>query len=364
MPLFNGRRHWLQAFGSVWRRFTIVVLVAVVVVLAGIGVGVYAVAHGFGPSVGAWTKLQGTATLPLEENYCAAYDPRVGKQIRSFGGLFWGTAGSTWAFDAATANWSQLPASGTLPTSYEVGLAYDETSATIIRLGYMDNGTRFDTWAYDASTNTWTNRHPTIEPTPRGGPLFQGVAMAYDPPSGKVILLAHTGVESNTWAYDSRANTWTELATKGSPSGRVQVALAYDESTGRLLLFGGSGHFEKAEGGLLDDTWTFDSVTATWTELKPEHSPSARSSAAMAYDDVSGRMILFGGGGYGHPLADTWAYDSAKNTWTKLRTAGSPKARAGASIFYDPASDRLIMTGGQGEVWGGPILSDCWAFSY
>jgi N-acetylneuraminic acid mutarotase len=342
------------------RRFSVVALIAAVVVLAGIGVGVYALAHGFGPSVGSWTERQVTGDLPLEMNFCAAYDPRVGKQIRDFGGVVSGTAPSTWAFDPATASWSRLPSSSTLPTSGEVGLVYDETSATIIRLGYVDFVTACDTWAYDASTNTWTKLRTTGLPIPSGGQMFGGGAMAYDPPSGNVILLARTGVETSTWSYDSRTNAWAELTTKGSPPARRQTALAYDKSMGRLLLFGGFGHFEKADGDLLCDTWTFDSATATWTELKPTNSPSARSGAAMAYDDASGRMILSGG----YPSADTWTYDAAKNTWTKLRTAGSPVPREGASMFYDAVSRRLIMTGGQGEDPFVPILTDCWAFSY
>jgi N-acetylneuraminic acid mutarotase len=83
----------------------------------------------------------------------------------------------------------------------------------------------------------------------------------------------------------------------------------------------------------------------------------------MAYDDDAGRMILFGGFA-GKLLADTWSYDSAKNTWTKLRTAGSPGPRVGASMFYDATLHRLVMTGGQVENPAALMFQDCWAFSY
>jgi hypothetical protein len=66
----------------------------------------------------------------------------------------------------------------------------------------------------------------------------------------------------------------------------------------------------------------------------------------------------------GDLLGDTWTYDSVKNTRIRLRTAGSPVPREGASMFYDAVSPRLIMTGGQGEDPLVPILTDCWAFSY
>jgi hypothetical protein len=211
MASITARQRSRQTLISIWQRFAILVLVVTAVVLGGIGVGVYALVHGFGPSVGVWLQLQKTGAPPFEENGLAAY--------------------------------------------------------------------------------------------------------------------------------------------------------AYDKAMGRLLLFGGWGHFERAEGGPLGDTWSFDSSTSTWTELKPAKSPPFRGWATMAYDEDAGRMILFGGGA-SKSLADTWSYDSAKNTWTKLRTAGSPGPRGGASMFYDPTLRRLVMTGGQNSMPTTPMAPDCWAFSY
>ena len=366
MASFYGRRHWSGVLGSVWRRFAVLVLIAAVVVLACVGVGVYALVHGFGPSVGAWTRLPGTSTLPLEESYLATYDSQVGKQIRIFGEIVPDAAGSIWAFDPATGTSAQLPVSGSVPTSGEVGLVYDETSGTVIRIGV--DATDVDTWSFDLSTNTWTELHPTWHPAmPQfsRGVLFGSAAVAYDPGSGTVILLGHTGVNSNTWAYDSRANTWTELLTNGSPPARIQAVFAYDKSIGQLLLFGGFGHFEKADGGLLNDTWAFDSASNTWSELRPMKPPAARAEAAMAYDDASSKLILFGGdAGNATLLSDTWAYDGRANTWTRLRTAGAPSPRGRISMFYDPASRRLIVTGGKGKDEAVPTLSDSWAFAY
>ena len=362
MASFIGRQRWRQALFLIWQRFSILLLIVTVVVLAGIGVGVYALVHGFGPSVGAWTQLQKTGAPPFAENGLAAYDPRVGKQIRCFGGPLSGTPISTWAFDRQTCTCTRLPASGSQPTSEVAGLAYDETTGKIMRLGYSLEHSDYDTWAYDASANTWTDLHPTMPPVPKGGHRSGVLAMAYDPGSSQVILISSSVTKVITWAYDSQTNSWKELTTNGSPPARSQAAFAYDKSMGRLLLFGGWGHFEKAEGGLLGDTWAFDSSMSTWTELKPAKSPPARVGATMAYDDA-GRMILFGGFG-GKLLADTWSYDSAENTWTKLRTAGSPGPRGGASMFYDPTSHRLVMTGGQEANPATLMFTDCWAFSY
>jgi hypothetical protein len=363
MASFITRQRWRQTLISIWQSSAILVLVVAVVVLGSIGVGVYALVHGFGPSVGVWTQLQKTGAPPFEENGLAAYDPQVGNEIRCFGGPLSGTPISTWAFDSQTCTWTQFSASGPQPTSEELGLVYNETTGKIMRLGYSLEQKDYDTWAYDASANTWTDLHPTMPPVPDGGHRSGVLAMAYDPRSAQVILVGVTALKTLTWAYDSQTNSWNALTTNGSPPARTQAAYAYDKSMGRLLLFGGSGHFEKAEGGLLGDTWAFDSSTNTWTELKPAKSPRGRVWATMAYDDDAGRMILFGGFS-GKLLADTWSYDSAENTWTKLRTAGSPGPRQGAPMFYDPTLHRLVMTGGQEENPATLMFPDCWAFSY
>jgi hypothetical protein len=367
MPSFVGRQRWRETLLSIWQRAAVLVLVVAVLVLGGIGTSVYALAHGFSPTVGVWTQLQKTGAPPFEEDGLAAYDPQTGKQIRCYGApyLFSGTPISTWAFDRQTCTWTRLPASGPVPTSDGLGLVYNETTGKVMRVGFSHELDEYDTWAYDASANTWTDLHPAMPPPPHGVNHRPGVvALVYDPGSAQVIMVGSTVTKVSTWAYDSRANSWKELVTNGSPPPRHQAAYAYDKSMGRLLLFGGWGHFERAEGGLLGDTWAFDSSTNTWTELEPAKSPGDRAWATMAYDDAAGRMILFGGFA-GKLHADIWSYDSAQNTWTRLRTAGSPGPRGGASMFYDATLHRLVITGGHDMgPPGTPMLPDCWAFSF
>ena len=65
--------------------------------------------------------------------------------------------------------------------------------------------------------------------------------------------------------------------------------MAYDPANGgQLVLFGG-GY------GATDynDTWTWNG--ATWAQLLPAASPSARYALTMAYDVATNQMVLFGG---------------------------------------------------------------------
>ena len=57
----------------------------------------------------------------------------------------------------------------------------------------------------------------------------------------------------------------------------------------------------------LNDLWAWDGTG--WTALSPAHSPPARFYAQMAYDGSSGQLLLFGGAvDTVADIADTWVY--------------------------------------------------------
>jgi hypothetical protein len=66
--------------------------------------------------------------------------------------------------------------------------------------------------------------------------------------------------------------------------------MAYDAATQAVVLIGGNGTNETQE---FTDTWSWNG--ATWTQLFPASSPSARTSPAMTYDPVLRAVVLFGG---------------------------------------------------------------------
>ena len=92
--------------------------------------------------------------------------------------------------------------------------------------------------------------------------------------------------------------------------------MVYDPSTGQMIMFGG-WRCPPA----LNDTWAYDPVANTWTNLDPSGTlPEARYGRRMAYDSSSRRVIMFGGSVADGSkfFDDTWAYDPAANTWTEL----------------------------------------------
>jgi len=180
-------------------------------------------------------------------------------------------------------------------------------------------------------------------------------------PLGSVSVTESTygpSVTSITYGANDNLTDYTwERMTAGTfkPPARQAAAMTYDEYEENVVLFGGEGN-----GGLLDDTWIWTGGDDnTWQEATGLSSkPAKRAHAAMAYDPVSGGLILFGGQGQSGVYGDTWLWKNG--AWTqKTGLAPSPSPRAGAQMAYD--GGKLVLFGGytlsgstkipNGETW-------------
>ncbi len=103
---------------------------------------------------------------------------------------------------------------------------------------------------------------------------------------------------------------------------------------------------------------TAPAISLSWVAESPATSPSPRVAAAMAYDPATQQLVLFGGENNtgGGALGDTWSWNGS--TWSELDPSTSPSARSNASMAYDPASGQLLLFGGEnssdqnfGDTW-------------
>ena len=222
-----------------------------------------------------------------------------------------------------------------------------------------DNGdeVRMSGLALQANTeaNTWTNLNPTHKPSARWGH-----AMAYDSKSDRVVLFG--GGPGGTWVYDFDANTWTDMNPPLAPTVKTGHAMAYDSKSDRVVLFGG-------DDGLVDrgDTWAYDVKTNTWTNMNPARAPMGRRSHVLTYDAQSDKAILFAGclwpcKGISDLNNETWAYDFDANTWTDMNPPLAPSNRWISAMVYDSQSHRFILFGG--SLGGGVISDETWAYRY
>jgi hypothetical protein len=164
-----------------------------------------------------------------------------------------------------------------------------------------------------------------------------------------------------------RNATPTDAATV--PIAREATSYATDTANHRLYLVGGlTGDIE------LNDVWVVDSANTPRPQWRQLCSPSSCGEAppkrwgGHAIHDADGeRLIVFGGRGAGGvALADTWVLDlSPTPAWSRLQTTGvAPPARWGGAVSYDPASQQMVVFGGQtGPDSTGSTLDDTWALS-
>jgi len=109
-----------------------------------------------------------------------------------------------------------------------------------------------------------------------------------------------------------------------------------------------------------------DHLRRAGISLSPE--PPPRCYSPMAYDPTSGKILLFGGYALDRTLADTWLYDPATRTWQQRRPKLSPPPRLSHGTLYLPRSKKLVVVGGQQSDFPGrassfsALVPDAWAY--
>ncbi len=189
---------------------------------------------------------------------------------------------------------------------------------------------------------------PTDAAATTGALLAQGsFASAFDTVHHQPILFGARAGAAETWIY--QANQWRKLSTSGGPSLRFGLpAMAFDESRGAVLLYGGSA----ADGQALFDTWKWQGCQ--WTQSQSATSPTL-GNPVMAFDGATDRTIMFGLNGN---QAETWSWDGT--SWAQVKTVRSPAPRAAPALAFDRTSKRIILFGGWTSSSG--ELSDTWTF--
>ncbi len=155
---------------------------------------------------------------------------------------------------------------------------------------------------------------------------------------------------NDTWQYDCASNEWTEIIADGeaaSPQRRYGQAMVWDGT--QVIMFGGwDGSME------LNDTWCYNPVTETWTEMLPTGSPSPRDGHQMVWDTLNRRVVMYGGNATD---SDTYFYNPVGNAWTSASISG-PNAKDEHRMVWD--GERAILFGGfEG---GATPTNDVWCF--
>lgn len=301
------------------------------------------------PSSGATTEFDAGAVDVPGNVPAAVYDSASGHVTAlaipsPSGGVYMGEF-QTW--DGAT--WTQhVPKHISLPwvvasqDQFSMSLTYDSSAAHTVAVVESPSGEPIDdTLEWDGTQ--WTDVTPS---DPAKSPsLRTNVAMTFDASRDRVVLFGGQtgGLGSNgrwlhdLWEWDGTA--WTNRTPSplpsAWPSGNWSVNMVYDPATKRVLLV-------DLEGG----TWSWDGSARTLTLLQttPSFGDSPRGGP-LAYDDRLGAPVLLAGGQAG-TLA-LWTLDPSTHIWKETPIAGSSPPLGGpVASAYDRVRDRLLATDG------------------
>ena len=318
-----------------------------------------------------WTLLQTTGTPPPPRSgHVLLYDSRR-ERLLLFGGADSITRNDSWSLDltAVPPEWGQGPSTGTLPARRSYASAvFDSLNDRAVVFAGADSvnddgpvGLVSDLWVlpFSGGPLVWTQLTPTgTPPSPRAGG-----AVIYDRARQRMVLFGgYDGTALNDGFTLSLGGSpaWAPLgASGGPPPGRAIPGTIYDAPHDRMVIFGGY------TGGSLNDTWSLNLATATWTQLSPAGGPpSPRQFPAAVYDVPRNRMVVFGGNDTTGTVADPlWSLSLGSTpAWTDLG-GHQPPRRWDAATAFDPSRRVMWVHGGMGWDVGQLTRSDLWSLS-
>jgi hypothetical protein len=322
---------------------------------------------------GAWTQLTPSGPPSARAFSGFTYDATDG-YVLLYGGLNASVLGDTWSFVGGV--WTRLTEVTSPPPLWDAGLQFASNAGADYVFGGCTIATTNPTSGvcavpYAGTMKFYSGKWHLLTTVSGGGAISPaaefGMASSYDLGDKGVVYfggLTATGLTLTRWIIDG--NSWTEWFPILFPAARTGMAATYSTRDDHIIFFGGYGPVPAGGLGFYSDTWQWD--TEVWGKAQPHHSPSARAWASVAYSggqkipQGANLTVLFGGYGPSGYLGDTWTWTGGVTTggWTQVRTLVAPSARSNASMWFDIATDSIILFGGQNTTG---VLNDTWSFN-
>lgn len=293
-----------------------------------------------------WT---GSAGPTAREYFSMWLDPNDSNRIYLHGGFVYVPQQFTpsdelWSLDIAAKTWRSVAQSGAKPVAAGGRMALSADGKSSLYFGGIDvvaMETPYVLTRLSLETGAWTN-----EPSTGGRGEYQ-TSFFFDAKRNRYLSIcgANDSVSFHCDVRELKDGAWNAVTVQGAaPSGRNGHAWVYDAQTDRVILFGGD-----IRGITQADTWAFDLATSTWTKLFEEVAGiQGRRNMAYALDVKNHRLIIWGGTRDGlTAVSGVQALDLTPGfeAWAQVGTAGAlvPLSRASGAAVYDASKQRLLM---------------------
>lgn len=244
----------------------------------------------FSPKTNQWSKETVQNTPPAGRAYhsAVAYN---NKMYVFFGQGASGDMNDIWAYDPATKQWQQQSDSGQTITAREQTCAVLAGNSVYLIGGMQGSTILTDFFSLDFTTS----KISTLIGIPSGategisGASFNGMLYFF---GGEGV----SGIESDTWYYDTQMKFWSLLTTQGvAPARKNQVTV---QDAQNMWICGGSGSSKGNQ--YLTSILHFDPVTYAYTQVA-NNFPAGDFRNALVMDiDSSGNkhdtLFYFWGG--------------------------------------------------------------------
>lgn len=271
---------------------------------------------------------------------------------------YWDVQVETWLFSLTTLKWRKVATTVNPVNALGSVVVYDSFRQVYLLFAGYDNTTVSLLTVYQFQNDNWSLLTTIGTQLPLN---MANACAAYDPTSKKVVLVTglQAGQNTNqTWIYDTIALAWTLVIPTFdglAPAGRYSASMVYHAQLDVFLLFGG---VVEATALVMNDTWTFDLGTSTWTLVSApavgSSKPAARQKAYMVYNSAIAKIILWGGLDVNYNwFNDTWelnlAYNGSTTAWRNLQaptTTVLSSTISGLYLFmmgYNSVQDRVYL---------------------
>lgn len=300
-----------------------------------------------------WAKATNLKTAPALFGAAATYDEQRRSIVVHGGQSAPGTDSKlTWVLQ--NNRWDKLEMSEVQATAMH-GMVYDADARTVVLLREFAESlvaqVPAGTWYFAAWDEARRFDHP---------PARREFAAAYDRGTREIVLFggAHREADGKLKLYRETlvltdendadrakdlatftaaaltAPGWTVIDNGELASSEVEDAsVARDPKRGVTVMFGG-------QSGRIETSATREFRDGKWHLMKPANSPSARSGAAMWFDDKSGKVMLYGGQTAQKTFKDLWEWDGQDWRCIHKTMRGGPGVSDAA---YDPKRGVLVV---------------------
>lgn len=278
-------------------------------------VGGYGTGTGFATGTWTWngtawtqrtvsTVPSGFANATNPADMAMAFHAPTNEPVLWAGGTTWTWSGTDWLVRGGLP--TTTPANCGAPGN--VAMGHDPTrNQTVLfvgsRFGSTNRCNYSETFVWDGFG--WTARTTPNLPWPVDYP-----SMAFDPVTNKLLLNTNGGGQS-AW-FEWNGTNWQQRFLAGAPS--AAGAMCTDATNQRLVML------DAVMNGTPNHTWSVGNGTVQ--QLSTPVEPGRRFGAAMAYDPIRQRVVMFGG---------TPAWSQSTQTYLALGDTWEFQLGAGAS---------------------------------